>query len=69
MEHEMTSRNIEDVIKQIAAATDTPEEMVLRMYQATWTEFSEGARITDYLTVLVARRVRDDLSRRQQESH
>ena len=65
----MTKRNVEDVIKQIAAATNTPEETVTRMYQETWTEYSEGARITDYLTVLVARRVRDNLRRWQQESH
>lgn len=65
----MTKRNVEDVIKQIAAATNTPEETVSRMYQETWTEYSEGARITDYLTVLVARRVRDNLRRWQQDSH
>ena len=65
----MVKRNVEDVIKQIATATNTPEETVLRMYQETWTEFSEGAQITDYLTVLVARRVRDNLRRWQGESH
>ncbi|MBB5413361.1 MULTISPECIES: DUF3562 domain-containing protein [unclassified Paraburkholderia] len=61
----MVTRNVEDVIRQIAAATDTPEETVSQMYAQTWIEYSEGARITDYLTVLVARRVRDDLRRRQ----
>ncbi|EDZ99541.1 conserved hypothetical protein [Burkholderia sp. H160] len=65
----MVTPNVEDVIKQIATATNTPEETVSRMYAETWTEYSEGARITDYLTVLVARRVRDNLRRWQRESH
>ncbi|MGF6852223.1 DUF3562 domain-containing protein [Paraburkholderia sp. CI3] len=65
----MVTRNVEDVIRQIAAATDTPEETVSQMYAQTWIEYSEGARITDYLTVQVARRVRDDLRRRQRDSH
>ena len=65
----MAKHNVEDVIKQIAFATNTPEDTVSRMFQETWTEYSEGARITDYLTVLVARRVRDNLRRRQQDSH
>ncbi|MGF6660339.1 hypothetical protein QF000_001983 [Paraburkholderia atlantica] len=65
----MVTRNVEEVIKQIAAVTNTPEETVTQMYAQTWIEYSEGARITDYLTVLVARRVRDNLRRRQQNSH
>ncbi|MGF6920097.1 DUF3562 domain-containing protein [Paraburkholderia sp. 40] len=65
----MVTRNVEDVIRQIAAATETPEETVSQMYAQTRIEYSEGARITDYLTVLVARRVRDDLRRRQRDSH
>ncbi|MGF6934772.1 hypothetical protein OKW41_003934 [Paraburkholderia sp. UCT70] len=65
----MVTRNVEDVIRQIAAAIETPEETVSQMYAQTWIEYSEGARITDYLTVLVARRVRDDLRRRQRDSH
>ncbi|KXU85449.1 hypothetical protein CI15_19950 [Paraburkholderia monticola] len=65
----MVTRNVEDVIRQIAAATNTPEEIVAQMYRETWTEYSEGARITDYLTVLVARRVSDNLRRRQRDSH
>jgi hypothetical protein len=65
----MVTRNVEDVIKQIATATNTPEETVSRMYEETWTEYSQDARITDYLTVLVARRVRDNLRRWQRDSH
>jgi hypothetical protein len=65
----MAKHNVEDVIKQIAVATNTPEDTVSRMFQETWTEYSEGARITDYMTVLVARRVKHNLRRWQQDSH
>lgn len=51
----------EDVIKAIAADTQTSTETVSRMYEETWAEYSEGARITDYMPVLVAKRVRDAL--------
>jgi hypothetical protein len=53
--------NVEDVVKAIAADTHTPAETVSRMYADTWAEYSEGARIMDYLTVLVAKRVRENL--------
>ena len=59
----------DDVVKGIAADTNVPLETVSRMYEETWAEFSEGARFTDYLTVLVARRVRDNLRRWQQDLH
>ncbi|MGF6805285.1 hypothetical protein OKW30_000411 [Paraburkholderia sp. Clong3] len=39
----MVTRNVEDVIRQIAAAADTPEETVSQMYAQTWIEYSEGA--------------------------
>ncbi len=68
-EQDMVTPNVEDVIRQIATATNIPVETVSRMYEETWTEYSEGARITDYLTVLVARRVKDNLRRWQRESH
>jgi hypothetical protein len=41
-EPDMVTRNVEDVIKQIAAATNTPEETVSRMYQETWAEYSDA---------------------------
>jgi len=53
--------NVEDVVKAIASDTNTPTETVSRMFADTWAEYSEGARIMDYMTVLVARRVRENL--------
>ncbi|MBB4513301.1 DUF3562 domain-containing protein [Paraburkholderia fungorum] len=66
----MATPNVDsDIVKEIAAKTNTPVETVSRMYEETWAEYSEGARIMDYLSVLVARRVRDNLLRWKQEMH
>jgi hypothetical protein len=66
----MATPNVEnDIVKEIASNTNTPVETVSRMYEETWAEYSEGARIMDYLSVLVARRVRDNLLRWQQDTH
>ncbi|WP_091800321.1 DUF3562 domain-containing protein [Burkholderia sp. WP9] len=51
----------EDAVKAIASATNTPMETVSRLYAQTRAEYSECARIMDYMTVLVARRVRENL--------
>ncbi|RFU44515.1 DUF3562 domain-containing protein [Paraburkholderia sp. DHOC27] len=51
----------EEAVKAIAADTKMPLETVSRMYAETWAEYSEGARITDYMPVLVAKRVRSAL--------
>ncbi|MGF6800875.1 hypothetical protein OKW48_004307 [Paraburkholderia youngii] len=66
----MATPNIDSaIVKMIAADTDTPAETVSRMFAETWAEYSEGAKIMDYLSVLVARRVRDNLLRWKQEVH
>lgn len=66
----MATPNVDsEIVKEIAAKTNTPVETVSRMYEETWAEYSEGARIMDYLSVLVARRVRDNLLRWKQEMH
>jgi hypothetical protein len=40
----MAQPNVEDVVKAIAADTNTPAETVSKMYADTWAEYSEGAR-------------------------
>lgn len=57
----MVQPNFEDAVKAIASDTNTPTETVSKMYAETWAEYCDGARILDYLTVLVARRVRENL--------
>lgn len=59
----------EEIVKAIATETQTPLEIVAQMYEQTWAEFSDGARIVDYLTVLVSRRVREDLRNMRKNSH
>ncbi len=65
----MTQPNFEDVVKAIASDTNTPTETVSKMYEETWAKYSDGARVLDYLTVLVARRVRENLRGASQDRH
>ncbi|CAN7544781.1 DUF3562 domain-containing protein [Trinickia sp. LjRoot230] len=57
----MRQPNVDDIVKSIAADTRTPQEIVQRMYAQTWAEYSADARIMDYMSVLVAKRVRETL--------
>ncbi|CAD6526384.1 hypothetical protein LMG27952_01919 [Paraburkholderia hiiakae] len=59
----------EEVVKAIANETQTPLEIVAKMYEQTWAAFSDGARVMDYLTVLVSRRVREDLRNMRKNAH
>jgi hypothetical protein len=55
----MATPNLDnEIVRKSSIITDTPEETVSRMLVETWAEYSEGARITDYLSVLVAPRLR-----------
>ena len=57
----MTLPHIEGVARAIASETMAPFETVEKMCEETWARYSEGARIMDYLPVLVAKRVRENL--------
>ncbi|MCP3710023.1 DUF3562 domain-containing protein [Paraburkholderia sp. CNPSo 3274] len=65
----MKQEAAEEVVKALATETQTPLEIVARMYEQTWAEFSDGARVMDYLTVLVSRRVREDLRTLRKDAH
>ncbi|MGF7000567.1 DUF3562 domain-containing protein [Paraburkholderia sp. GAS32] len=65
----MAHPNVEDVVKSIASDTNTSTETVSKMYADTWAEYSDGARILDYLTVLVSKRVRENLRGAPQDRH
>jgi Protein of unknown function (DUF3562) len=60
----MRQPHVDDLVKAIAADTRTPPEVVERMYDEIWEAFSKDARITDYMPVLVAKRVRENLRNR-----
>ncbi|MGG1948682.1 DUF3562 domain-containing protein [Trinickia sp. NRRL B-1857] len=65
----MTQPNVDDLVQSIASDTGAPPETVSRMVSQTWQAFSDGARITDYLPVLVTKRVREDLRSQQRHNH
>ena len=57
----MAQPNVEEVVQSIAEETSTPAETVSKMYADTCAKYNDGARIRDYLPVLVAKRVRENL--------
>lgn len=66
----MTQPNVDELVQSIASDTGAPRETVSAMVSQTWQAFSDGARITDYLPVLVTKRVREDLrSQGRQNRH
>lgn len=65
----MRQPRAEEVVREIAAATRTPTEVVEKMYDEIWEAYSKDARITDYMQVLVAKRVRADLRDRTRGTH
>ncbi|MGN6651608.1 DUF3562 domain-containing protein [Trinickia sp.] len=66
----MTQPNVDELAQSIASDTGVPRETVSAMVSRTWQAFSDGAHVTDYLPVLVTKRVREDLrSQREQDHH
>ncbi|MGG1946661.1 DUF3562 domain-containing protein [Trinickia sp. NRRL B-1857] len=65
----MADRNFDEIVQAIASDTNTPPEIVSKMYAETWAQYSDGARVLDYLTVLVAKRVRENLRGVSQDRH
>lgn len=59
----------EDLVKSIASETGAPVREVTKMYEETWAEYCDGAHIMDFLAVLVARRVRENLRNMHKEVH
>ena len=45
----MAQPSIDEIVKSLAQDFNTPSEIVLKLFESTWAEFSEGARILDYL--------------------
>jgi len=63
----MAQSNVEEVVHAIAVETNTPTETVSKMYADTWAQYNDGARIHDFVPLLVAKRVRQNL--RPQRQH
>jgi hypothetical protein len=49
------------IVHEIALATNQPEKLVAHMYAVALTEYRQGARIVDYVSLFAARRVRECL--------
>ncbi|AJK46375.1 DUF3562 domain-containing protein [Burkholderia plantarii] len=60
-----TQINIDEIVQSIASDTHTPKETVSALYEKTLAEYRDGARILDYIALLAAKRVRDDLRRQR----
>jgi Protein of unknown function (DUF3562) len=50
-----------EIIARIADETDMPLDVVKHDYLETWQDLSDGARVRDYLTLFVSRRVKAKL--------
>jgi Protein of unknown function (DUF3562) len=57
-------QNERDVVKEIARATNTNEDMVAQMYAQALERYRQDARINDYVPLFAARRVREKLQAR-----
>lgn len=53
--------NVDEVVRTIAAETNTPTETVSKIYADTLADFKTDARVFDYVPLLVAKKVRDTL--------
>ncbi|GAB7537308.1 DUF3562 domain-containing protein [Burkholderia sp. 3C] len=56
-----TRVNVAEIVESIAIETHTPKETVSALYEKTLAEYREGARILDYVALLAAKRVKNDL--------
>lgn len=59
----------DDIVEQIAAETNTPTDVVSRLYADTLAEFGEGAIVRDYVPLFAAKRVRTALRNAQSQLH
>ncbi|MBP0590566.1 DUF3562 domain-containing protein [Paraburkholderia sp. LEh10] len=65
----MKTADSERIVHEIAASTDSPEEVVSQMYTDAVEDYQREARILDYVPLFAAKRVRETLrsrSRRQE---
>jgi hypothetical protein len=57
----MPHNDVDQLLHSIAVETQTPRETVLKMYEATLREITDGAKVLDYIALLAEKRVRNDL--------
>jgi hypothetical protein len=57
----MKKDDMTTIVQEIARSTKKPEQMVAALYAEALIEYKQGARIVDYVPLLAARRVRENL--------
>ncbi|PLZ02973.1 hypothetical protein CY652_08655 [Burkholderia sp. WAC0059] len=57
----MSQPDATQIVHDIAAETNTPEETVARIYADTLNSYRSDARILDYVPLFTARKVRETL--------
>jgi hypothetical protein len=56
------------IVQELASSTNQPEELVSRLYAQALADFGHDARIVDYVPLLAARRVRENLKSASSQS-
>lgn len=61
--------NVDELVKSIAEETDTPAEMVSKMYADTLASYRHDARVFDYVPLFAAKKVRNQLRDSSNRKH
>jgi hypothetical protein len=61
--------NVDEVVKSIAEETDTPAEMVSKLYADILADYRHEARVFDYVPLFAAKKVRDKLRQTSKHEH
>jgi len=56
------------IVQELAASTHQPEQLVSQMYAEALADFRHDARIMDYVPLMAARRVRENLKNASSQS-
>jgi hypothetical protein len=65
----MRQTDVAQIVHTIAAETNTPEEIVARLYADTLDTYRADASIKDYLPLFTERKVRAALSKDRDDRH
>jgi len=57
----MQTNSSETIVHEIAESTDNDEELVSKMYADALEEYGRDARVFDYVPLIAAKRVRQNL--------
>lgn len=61
--------NVDELVRSIAEETNTPAEMVSKLYADTLADYRNDARVFDYVPLFAAKKVRDQLRNHSNSKH